>query len=343
MLKHKRGVENVIDFQSKACKDATTYYIHWDDATHVYRYKQFICIGIKSNFLKFFVFNRLVMRIKKKGTPIFIHSHNTLMSMICLYKTHLFTVHDALYYQNKVVNHPLAKVFYVLEKFLYTRVHFVHFISEFAKKMSLFPNKEKFAIIPNTSHLEEYSLEEKSQNTTTSHTHFTSEKTKVFVVRSMEERSRIDLVIEVAARLKVREFEIFIAGKGPLFDFYKNEIKQLNLKNITLLGYVSDVDLVRYYQACDLVLMTSEYAEGFGLPIIEGYLFNKPVIASHRCAIPEVIISNDFLFENTAERIIEKLAFAQQKLQGPYQEFYKDHFSNAIVLSKLNTLYKNLM
>lgn len=287
------------------------------------------------------------MQIKKKGKPIFIHSHNTLMSMTCLYTTDLFTVHDALYYQNKVVKHPFAKVFYVLEKFLYTRVRFVHFISEFAKKMSLFPKKEKYIIIPNTSHLEEYSLKdslkEKSQNANELATQFSPEKTKIFVVRSMEERSRIDLIIAVATRLKAYEFEIFIAGKGPLLDFYKNEIKQLNLKNITLLGYISDTDLISYYKACDMVLMPSAYAEGFGLPIIEGYLFGKPVLASNRCAIPEVIISKDFLFENTEESIVKKIEFAQQKLHGPYQEFYKDHFSNTIVLGKLNTLYKSLM
>jgi glycosyltransferase involved in cell wall biosynthesis len=48
------------------------------------------------------------------------------------------------------------------------------------------------------------------------------------------------------------------------------------LNNITLLGYVSDIDVIKYYKECDLVLVSSEYGEGFGLPI-EGYLFNKPV------------------------------------------------------------------
>ena len=81
----------------------------------------------------------------------------------------------------------------------------------------------------------------------------------------------------------------------------------------------------------------------FGLPIIEGYLFNKPVIASNRCAIPEVIISEEFLFDNTIESIMEKLEFAKQKLKRPYKEFYNDNFSNALVLSQFNALYKNLM
>ncbi len=89
--------------------------------------------------------------------------------------------------------------------------------------------------------------------------------------------------------------------------------------------------------------MPAEYAEGFGLPIIEGYLFNKPVIASNRCAIPEVIISEEFLFDNSAESIIDKLEFAKLKLNEPYREYYNDTFSNGHILSQFNALYKNLM
>jgi glycosyltransferase involved in cell wall biosynthesis len=343
MLKHKRGVENVIDFQSKASISDINYYIHWDDRTSVYKYKGFLCIGIKSNVLKYFVFNWFMMRIKRREKSIFIHSHNTLMSMTCIFQTHLFTVHDALYYQNKAIKHKLLKVFYFLERFLYTRVGHVHFISDFTKKMSLLSETENFTIIHNTSHLEDFELKAKLNDEDELITKFNATKTKVFVVRSMEGRSRIDLIIKVAEQLKDRDFEIFIAGKGPLYDFYNNQIERLNIKNITLLGYVSDANLIRYYSVCDMVLMPAEYAEGFGLPIIEGYLFNKPVIASHRCAIPEVIISEDFLFDNTVESIVEKLEFAQKKLKGPYKEFYNHHFSNVHILSQFNALYKNLM
>lgn len=341
MLKHKRGVENVIDFQSKASNSKINYYLHWDDKTSVYRFKDFICIGIKANFFKFFVFNWFILRIKNKEKSIFIHSHNTLMSMTCVYQTNLFTVHDGLYYENKVTNHKLKNVFYLLEMFLYTRVSFVHFISNYTKKMSLCFDKKKCIIIPNTSHLENYT--EKTIQNETVILKFNTTKIKLLVVRSMEKRSRIDLVIKVAQQLTNSDYEIFIAGKGPLHKQYKNQIKTLGLQNIKLLGYVSDSSLIKYYQSCDAVLMPSEYAEGFGLPIIEGYLFNKPVLASNRCAIPEVIISEDFLFENTVESIIEKLAFVKNNLKGSYKKYYEANFSNDHILTQFNNLYNNLM
>lgn len=343
MLKHKRGVENVIDFQSKASVSAINYYIHWDDKSSVYKYKGLLCIGIKSNFLKFFVFNWLMIRIKRREKSIFIHSHNTLMSMFCIFQTHLFTVHDALYYQHKAIKHTLKNIFYVLELYLYVRVHDVHFISKYSKKMSLFSGNENFVIIPNTSHLENSKLTGNIKKNLSLKPEFKPSATKIFTVRSMEERSRIDLLIELAQQLKHTNFEFFIAGQGPLLNVYREQIETLRLKNIQLLGYVSDTDLMEYYSKCNIVLMPAEYAEGFGLPIIEGYLFNKPVIASNRCAIPEVIISKEFLFENTVESIKEKLNFAKLKLNAPYRAFYDSTFSNAQILSQLNAYYKNRM
>ena len=207
--------------------------------------------------------------------------------------------------------------------------------------MSLLPKSVNFIIIPNTSQLEDYSLETKPEDDDKLMVEFSATKTKVFVVRSMEERSRIDLLLEVAEQLKDSDFEILIAGKGPLYDFYSRQIETLNLTNIKVLGYVSDANLMRYYSTCDIVLMPAEYAEGFGLPIIEGYLFNKPVIASNRCAIPEVIISEEFLFDNTVESILEKLEYAKMNLRGPYKEFYNKNFSNTHILGQFNSLYKN--
>jgi glycosyltransferase involved in cell wall biosynthesis len=340
MLKHKRGVENVIDFQSKASPSSMNYYIHWDDTTSVYKYKDFLCVGIKNNFLGFIVLNWFVSKIKRKKKSVFIHSHNPLMSLFCLFQTNLLTVHDALYYQNKAVGHQLKALFYPLEKILYSRVKFVHFISHYTKNMSLFSDSKNFKIIHNTSHLETYNL---NNSQTKKNVEFDPTKIKVLVVRGIEERSRIDLVIQVAEELKASNFEILIAGKGPLFDFYKNVIQKLNLKNIKLIGYVNEEMLTNYYLACDIVLMPAEYAEGFGLPIIEGYFFNKPVIASNRCAIPEVIISKEFLFDNTVEDVIKKLEFAQHKQLGTYKEMYMTKFSNAFIVSQFKTLYKTLM
>jgi glycosyltransferase involved in cell wall biosynthesis len=336
---HKRGVENVIDFQSRASLADVNYYFHWDTKTSIYHYEKFICIGIKKNQFWIITLNLLLHKIKKREKLFFIHSHNPLMSIFCKYQTNLFTVHDALYYLTSSHNYKFKKIFFILEKTLYFRTKFVHFISNYSMQMSLFKADKNFIIIPNTSHLENFKFQ--IDNTTLKHK-FNSSKTKIFTVRSIEERARIDLLIDLAKYTEDSDFEFLIAGKGPLLEFYNDKIKKENLSNIFLLEYVSDNDLIKYYNDCNIVLITAEYGEGFGLPIIEGYLFDKPVIASNRCAIPEIIFSYEFLFENNVQSIFEKLEFAKQNLNKGYKKYYDANFSNNMILKNFEILYKKL-
>ncbi len=341
MITHKRGVENVIHFQSKASPYEVNYYFHWDTQTRVSRYEKLICIGLEKNRFWFVTLNVILLKLKKRNKKIFIHSHNPLMSLMSIYQSNLFTVHDALYYLTSATKHKLNYVFWILEKILYFRCIHVHFISEYAKQMSLYKCKKDFLIIPNTSHFETFNLN--SLTVDNNLKKFSNGAFKVLIVRSIEERALINLIIEVADKLQIYNFEFIIAGKGPLLDFYRSKIKELGLVNITLLGYVSDDDLIQYYKKCDLVLVSASYGEGFGLPIIEGYLFDKPVLASNVCAIPDVIISNEFLFENTVESIISKLYFAINKNDLKYRNYYDERFSNKEVISKMNQLYKKLL
>ena len=336
---HKRGVENVIHFQALASPQKIKYYLHWDDYTNVSRCQNLICIGVKKNAFWFIYLNVILYKLKKKK-KLFIHSHNPLMSLMSLYKTDLFTVHDALYYVTGLYHHKLHKIFWILEKLLYKRCRYIHFISDYSKKMSLF-KKKNFEIIYNTSHFEGYEsiniIDDKDKLS------FSNDMFKIFVVRSIEERALINLIIVVAHKLINENIQFFIAGKGPLLDYYRLQIKNLGLNNIKLLGYVSDCQLIKFYEESDLVMVTAANGEGFGLPIIEGYLYNKPVIASNVCAIPEVIISRNFLFENNGESIISRIEFVKNNSQFDYKEYYDFKFSNNTILSAMNKLYNKLL
>lgn len=343
MYKHKRGVENVIDIQSQAYSESYHYYIHWDTNTKIYRYNNLICIAVKKDVIAWiFALNSILGKIKKRDGKILIHSHNPLMTIVSKFQTDLFTVHDGLYYLAKSVKHKFKYVFYILEKFMYKRSKMIHFISNYSKTESLFSLKsKKFVIIPNTSHYEcmalEYLKPEISENS-----FFDEGKYKIFIVRSIEERARIDLIIETALALVDENIEIAIGGKGPLFNYYKGKVEELGLKNIQLLGYLSDEKLLMLYSQCDLVIMPAEFGEGFGLPMIEGYLFDKPVIASNKCAIPEFIFSDDYLFENNVESLLQKIKFVKNSEKENYKGYYEKRFSNKINVELMVKLYNSL-
>jgi len=331
---HKRGVENVIDFQSKAYEFEITYYFHWGIKTTSYKNNKFVCISIKHCWYWPVILNLVLIHIKKKNKFI-IHSHNPLFSLFSVVKSDVFTVHDGLYYLNKSKGNNYNFLFLIMEKLLYFRCSLVHFISNYSKEQSLFGKRKDFVIIPNTSHFEIEIpisvLQLISKNN----------KKSILIVRSLEERARFDLLLQVAELLMEKGFFFTVAGKGPLLEYYQLEIIKRKISNLNMLGYVNDDMLLTLYSDCDIVLNIAEYGEGFGLPIIEGYLFNKPVIASNKCAIPEVIISANYLFENTVADIIRVLTTVTKNGNENYREYYNLNYSNTIVLSKFRKLYMN--
>jgi len=332
---HKRGVENVIDFQSKACDFERIYYLHWGSKTTAYKNNKFTCLSIKHCWYWPLLLNLVLFKIKRENKFI-THSHNPLFSFFSVFHTDILTVHDGLYYLNKSMKRKIIFQFRIIELLLYFRCTLIHFISNYTKEQSLFGNRRNFVIIPNTSHFENFASSFNSNKNTPN-------KKNILIVRSIEERARIDLILQVAERLSEKNYIFSVAGKGPLLLHYQKEIEKRKLKNIEMLGYVNDNELLHLYSNCNIVLMIAEYGEGFGLPIIEGYLFNKPVIASKVCAIPEIIIDNSFLFENNVEDILEKIDFALNQVNQDYRKFYFEKFGNKNIVFKFCNLYKSCL
>ena len=330
-LKFKRGVENVILFQAQSLgENIEKYYIFFDDENVEFNWNGINCIGIRKNKFRFISLNKLINR-KFKNKKYIIHSHNYLMSFFLLKKTDIFTVHDGLYYQSNAVNHKLQNLFKYIEKKVYKKSKLVHFISKFSKEKSLYEGKN-FKIIYNTTPFEQVIKKDIPED------NWKTDKIKIFTVRSIEERADIDLLIELAKRK--RNYDIKIAGKGPLLEKYRKEIKQNQLENIELLGYVPDEEVGIFYESSDLVTVLAKYGEGFGLPIIEGYLYNKPVFASDVCAIPEIIIDKNFLVKKNIEDLENKIEKYYEEIPAyNFKKYYEENFSYDKILEKYRQIY----
>ncbi len=64
-------------------------------------------------------------------------------------------------------------------------------------------------------------------------------------------------------------------------------IVEHKLHNIVILGYISEREKASLYSNCRMFVFPT-FSEGFGIPILEAFSYNAPVITSNVTAIPEV-------------------------------------------------------
>lgn len=80
---------------------------------------------------------------------------------------------------------------------------------------------------------------------------------------------------------KNTSFPIAIVGAGPIEQELKRQATALGLRNIYFLGLLSDSDKVALLTACHAVIFPSHLrSEAFGVSLLEGAMFGKPMISS---------------------------------------------------------------
>lgn len=340
---YKRGVENVMWFQSRNHIFDRKIHIALSKSNAVYKWRDIICISIKRDSICYLRLNLLILRLRHKYQNVFIHSHSPVLSLMLYCKSNLLTVHDAIYYQRKSQGQKIYPIFAIVEYLSAFKVNHIHYISEFTKSKSLLKClfKNKFSLIYNTTPLENLEV------VNIPNIEMKKDEISIFTVRGIQKRNRIDLLYDFcksveSERIDGKKIHLYVAGKGELLDYYKDKVSRENLSNFTFLGYVDDNVVLNYYLKADIIIVVTEVAEGFGLPVIEGYLFDKPVIASNRCAIPEIIIKNDYLFENNAKSILDTLRKNLTKYEN-YKSYYLSKFSSEIILAQYDEMYQKLL
>lgn len=75
--------------------------------------------------------------------------------------------------------------------------------------------------------------------------------------------------------------DIVIAGSGPLDDLLKERVSQENLSNVHLIGQVSQADKAALLRLATGVILPSHLrSEAFGVTLVEGLMYAKPLIST---------------------------------------------------------------
>jgi len=125
------------------------------------------------------------------------------------------------------------------------------------------------------------------------------DKRYMLFVGRHEPHKRIHELIKLS---KDTNFQLIIAGSGPLTEKLKRYTHRIHANKVKFLGKVSRTQLIKLYQECSFFVSASKW-EGFGLIFLEAAACGKPSIAYNLCSMPEVIKKNrtGFLTNNYRE------------------------------------------
>jgi glycosyltransferase involved in cell wall biosynthesis len=337
---HTRGTENVIRAQA-AATGVRNYYVYRSSKFDVFRWGRIIAIGCPINLLLAGLFLwRLVKRIRRRKNVIpLVHGHSYLLSAVAFGAPLVFTVHDALAYQKFHVGAKHLWIFDFLERFVYWRAVKIHSISNYTWSQACSSSEAtaKLTIIPNSI------ATEVTQSDMVNASAISRGSPEYLIVRSIEERANLDLVLQLAKHCLEHEpdAQILVAGKGPLLLRYRKAVIAQGLTNLHFLGYVSDTTLNALYQRASCVIMTAIYGEGFGLPLIEAYARGIPAVGSHVCAVPEVIADPALLFKNELAELLAAISVATEIPREKFVNHFNRNFSRDAILEQYRNFYES--
>lgn len=126
----------------------------------------------------------------------------------------------------------------------------------------------------------------------------------ILTVGRLVARKGVDNVLKALAMLKETSFEYWVVGDGPARESLEELSSELGLaEKVTFFGSVAHDELLRFYNDCDLFVMTPRDidgdVEGFGLVFLEAAACAKPVIGSRSGGVPDAIVDgeNGYLVE----------------------------------------------
>lgn len=127
----------------------------------------------------------------------------------------------------------------------------------------------------------------------------------------------LDLLIDTFTKLENKNVKLFIAGDGE--KKYVLSLKKKANEKIFFLGYV---DKYKFLSQIDYLIVPSLLNDSFPTVVLEAISFGKPVIASKRGGIPEIINNGveGFLFNpDTPEELLNAILKVMEFLYNEYK------------------------
>lgn len=196
--------------------------------------------------------------------------------------------------------------------------------------------KSKLVVKPNFAFMTDYKSVNSSKN----------ESAYVLFIGRLSGEKGIKFLAESLVKAP-KNLCVKVAGQGPDYEEVKAFIEDNDI-NMELLGSLNKSALSDAIKGCSLVVIPSQWYEGFPMVILDAYSHGKPVLISNIGGLPELVISGKTgeIFElgniNSLRDKLINLMEDQEKLSimgaNAYHKF-KNEYSSENNLLRVNELY----
>jgi glycogen synthase len=215
-----------------------------------------------------------------------IHAHDWLVGAAAVSLKELLsiplltTIHATEHGRNNGINTEIQKFIHEKEQQLITESNQIIVCSDFMKEhlVSVFDvASDEIAVIPNGVEIPTATIEAPEMLPELLN------KNYIFSVGRIVKEKGFQTVIEAAAIAKEKDYDYYfvIAGKGPMQEEYRRQIKERQLtSHISFVGYVTDDQRNALIAGSQLTVTPSLY-EPFGIVALESLILAKPTIVSN--------------------------------------------------------------
>jgi glycosyltransferase involved in cell wall biosynthesis len=308
--------------------------------------------GLKFNILRLFEPHKLINKLLLTKKFDYIHYHMLHSSIVSVVfkKSYgiksFYTLHGRYEKELKVNFKYILADNSSLVKNIFAKVY-IGFFSYFQKKvldcadkvivLSKFMKNEFYEVNSNKDKLIHISggvdnkkfhpLSRNDINTIRKRFGLKGDEIIVTTMRRLVPRTGVDILVKAFIELlKTRsDIKLIIIGSGELKKQIEKYIQQNDASDkIIFTGFISDDDLIKYYQISDLNVMPTLELEGFGLATLESLACGVPVFATPVGANKEIVSSIeerlvsrsiDTIKDDLAKNIDEKLLATNEELR----------------------------
>ena len=282
--------------------------------------------------------------IKKYGKPDLIHVHFSEFSILTAYKIkqeykipYILTEHSTDFLDGKYQkNYKKNSYIYKKIKIALINAKKIICVSSILKKTikNYFKiREEKLVVIPNLSLNIDYKSKKKTND--------------LIFVGSLDKRKNPMLLLKVFEKIYLKKLRMIIIGEGELRKEINDYIleKKLN-KFVKILSNIKRNNVLKMIGDSKILVLPSSY-ETFGVVVIEAYSMGVPVVMTDSLGVRDLNNNNCCIM--LKRNNIKDLAKAIYRILNNYKkfkhkkivDFYNKNYSPAVVINKIETLYKS--